>query len=246
MSTILGLGLVLLAAGLLLLFSYRAQKAKSFFRDIPALTRLQHATDLTVEDGTRLHISLGRGELQKPQGAATLAGLGLLRNTAEHTALSDRAPIVTSGDSALAILSRDTLEAAYKAAVAKELYNPANGRLTGLTPFSYAAGSIPTIRDEAASTNIILGNFGSEVSLLTDASERANTFSVGAADTPAAQAIIYASVNDPLIGEELFAAGAYTSANGSHKASLRVQDILRWLVILAIMGGSVWRLMGLP
>jgi len=245
MNIVLGLGLVLLAAGLLLLFTFRAQNFKSFFREISAITHLQHATDLTVEDGTRLHISLGRGELQKPQGAATLAGLGMLRNTAEHTALSDRASIVTSGDGTLAILSRDTLQAAYKAAAAEELYNPANGRLTGLTPFSYAAGSIPTIRDEAASTNIILGNFGSEVSLLTDASERANTFSVGAADTPAAQAIIYASVNDPLIGEELFAAGAYTSANDSYKASLRVQDILRWLVILVIVGGSGLKLMGL-
>jgi hypothetical protein len=244
MNTVLGFGLLLLAAGLLLLFTFRAQKVKSFFRTIPAYTRLQQSIDLTVEDGTRLHISLGRGSLQKPQGAATLAGLGMLRHTSERTALSDRAPIVTSGDGTLAILSRDTLLAAYKAAGAEELYNPANGQLAGLTPFSYAAGSIPTIRDETASTNIILGNFGSEVSLLADASERANTFSVGAADAPAAQAILYASAGAPLIGEELFAAGAYTSANGPHKASLRVQDILRWLVILVIVGGSVLKLAG--
>ncbi len=244
MNTLFGFGLILLAAGLLLLFTFLAKKSRTVLRKIPAFARMQHAIDLTVEDGTRLHISLGSGELQKPQGAATLAGLGMLRHTSERTVLSDRAPIVTSGDGTLAILSRDTLQAAYKAAAAEELYNPASGQLAGLTPFSYAAGSIPTIRDETASTNIILGNFGSEVSLLADASERANTYTVGAADTPAAQAIIYASTDAPLIGEELFAAGAYTSANGPHKASLRVQDILRWLVILAIVGGSALKLVG--
>jgi hypothetical protein len=244
MNTGLGIGLLLLAAGLLLLFTLRAKKTKPVFRKIPAFERMQHGIDLTVEDGTRLHISLGRGELQKPQGAATLAGLGMLRYTSEHTALSDRAPIVTSGEGTLAILSRDTLQAAYKAAAAEELYDPASGQLAGLTPFSYAAGSIPTIRDETASTNIILGNFGSEVSLLADASERANTFTVGAADTPTAQAIIYASTGAPLVGEELFAAGAYSSENEAHKASLRVQDILRWLVILAMVGGSVLKLVG--
>jgi len=244
MNTLLGFGLILLAAGLLLLFTLRAKKSRTFFREINAFAHMQHAIDLTVEDGTRLHISLGRGDLQKPQGAATLAGLGMLRYTSERTVLSDRAPIVTSGDGTLAILSRDTLQAAYKAAAAEELYDPASGQLAGLTPFSYAAGSIPIIRDETASTNIILGNFGSEVSLLADASERANTYTVGAADTPAAQAIIYASTDAPLIGEELFAAGAYTSANVPHKASLQVQDILRWLVILAIVGGSALKLVG--
>ena len=245
MNIILGLGLVLLAAGLLLAFTFRGRKSRAVFRELPAFVRLRHATDLTVEDGTRLHISLGRGELQKQHGASALAGLGMLRQMAEHTALSDRPPIVTSGDGTLAILSRDTLQAAYKAAAAEELYSPDNGRLAGLTPFSYVAGSLPTIRDEAVSTNIILGNFGGEVALLTDATERANAFSVGASDAPAAQAVIYASVDAPLIGEELFAAGAYAGENAAHKASLQVQDMLRWLIVLAILGGSVLKLAGI-
>ena len=245
MNIVLGLGFVLAAAGLLLVFIFRGRKSQAVIREIPAYTRLRHAIGLTVEDGTRVHVSLGRGEMQKPQGAASLAGLGLLRYLAERTAMSDRPSVVTSGDGALAILTRDTLQAAYKAAAAENLYNAANGRLAGMTPFSYAAGCLPTIHDEEASANVFLGNFGGEVALLTDASERANTFSVGAADAPATQALLYASVEDPLIGEELFAAGAYAGANSAHKASLQVQDVLRWLVILIILGGSVLKLIGI-
>jgi hypothetical protein len=45
-----------------------------------------------------------------------------------------------------------------------------------------------------------------------------------------------------LIGEELFAAGAYVGAGAAHDASLTVQDILRWLVIVAILIGSLLKL----
>ena len=145
----------------------------------------------------------------------------------------------------LAILTRDTLQAGYKAAGAEEVYNPATGRLTGLTPFSFAAGAIPSIRDENVSANVLIGHFGPEVALLTDAAERANSQAIAASDRPSAQAVLYASVDDPLIGEELFAAGAYSDAGTAHQASLQAQDVLRWAIILLLLGGSALKLLGI-
>jgi len=55
---------------------------------------------------------------------------------------------------------------------------------------------------------------------------------------------LYAAAQDPLIGEELFASGAYVGAGPSHEASLHVQDVLRWLVILAILVGALLRMVG--
>ena len=245
MSSILGLVLVVLTAGLLLALTFIRRKTAPTFREIPAYTRLKRAIGISVEDGTRLHVSLGRGGLQTPRGAPALAGLAMLRHLTEQTSVSDKPPVVTSGTGDLAILSRDTLQAGYKAAVAEELYNPATGRLTGLTPYSYVAGAIPVIRDEDVSANVIIGHFGPEVALLTDAADRANSLAVAAADDPSAQAVLYASVDDPLIGEELFAAGAYANAGIAHQASLQVQDILRWTVILILLGGSALKLVGI-
>ena len=244
MNGIIGLVLVLVTAGLILglTFIRRKRKATPVFREIPAYTRLKRAIGISVEDGTRLHISLGRGGLQTPRGASALAGLAMLRHLAEQTSVSDRPPVVTSGAGDLAILSRDTLQAGYKAARAEELYNPATGRLSGLTPYSYVAGAIPAIRDENISANVIIGHFGPEVALLTDAADRANSLAVAAADDPAAQAVLYASVDDPLVGEELFAAGAYSNAGASHQASLQAQDVLRWIIILILLGGSALKL----
>ena len=245
MSSILGLVLIIIAAGLLLGLTFIKRKSPPIFREIAAYIRLKRAIGTSVEDGTRLHVSLGRSGLQTPRGASALAGLAMLRHLAEQTSVSDKPPIVTSGAGDLAILSQDTLQAGYKAAGAEELYNPTTGRLSGLTPYSYVAGAIPSIRDEDVSANVIIGHFGPEVALLTDAADRANSLVVAAADDPAAQAVLFTSVDDPLMGEELFAAGAYTNAGTSHQASLQVQDILRWAIILILLGGSALKLVGL-
>jgi hypothetical protein len=170
----------------------------------------------------------------------------MLRRLTERTSASDRPPIVTSGDAPLSILSQDTLQSGYRAVGAEEQFRFSTGRLTGLSPFSYAAGTIPIIRDENVSTNIFIGDFGNESALLTEAADRANTDLIAASDNLSAQAIFYAAAQDPLIGEELFAAGAYVGAGASHEASLNVQDILRWLIILAILIGAGLTILGVP
>ncbi len=90
------------------------RKNPPVFRDIPAFTRLRQAVGLVVEDGSRLHVSLGRGALTTPQSASALAGLALLRRLADLTSAGDQPPIATSGDATLAILSQDTLQTAAK------------------------------------------------------------------------------------------------------------------------------------
>lgn len=240
----MALVVVILAALLLVGFTLLRRRAPAVLRPIQAFERLSHAIGLAVENGTRLHISLGRGNLFTSRGGSALAGLAMLRRLAERTSVSDRPPIVTSGDASLSILSQDTLQAGYKAAGAEDQYRPTTGRLTGLTPFSYAAGTIPVTRDENVSANIVLGDFGAEAALLADAADRDNMHLIAASDNLSAQSILYAAAQEPLIGEELFASGAYVGAGPSHEASLQAQDVLRWLVIVAIVIGALLRLMG--
>jgi hypothetical protein len=212
---LLALGLLVLAALLLIVLTFWRRRTPASFRSIEAYERLNRSVGLAVENGSRLHISLGRGNLFTALGGSALAGLAMLRRLAERTSF-DRPPVVTSGDASLAILSQDTLQSGYRAAGAEEQYRFSTGRLTGLTPFSYAAGTIPAIHDENVSANIVIGDFGLEAALLTEASDRENANLIAASDNLSAQSIFYASAQDPLIGEELFAAGAYVGA-GAHE-----------------------------
>ncbi|HZM22423.1 MAG TPA: DUF6754 domain-containing protein [Anaerolineales bacterium] len=242
----IGLGLLLLAALLLLGLTLWRRRTPATLRVIEAYERLNRSVGIAVENGTRLHISLGRGNLFTARGGSAFAGLAMLRRLTERTSVSDRPPIVTSGDARLTILSQDALQSGYRAAGAEEQYRFSTGRLTGLSPFAYAAGTMPIMRDEDVSTNIFIGDFGNEAALLTEEADRENTNLIAASDNLSAQAIFYASAQDPLIGEELFAAGAYVGAGAAHEASLNVQDILRWLIILAIIIGAGLTVLGAP
>jgi len=245
MTQALPLGLVILAAVLLLALTFIKRKSPPAFREIAALARLKKAAGLAVEDGTRLHVSLGRGGLVSPRGAASLSALALLRQIGEQTSISDRPPVATSGDPVLAALSQDTLQAACQSAGVDELFQPTSGRLGGLTPFSYAAGAMTVARQEQVSTDVLMGDFGAEVGLLTEASEHENSTLIAAASEPSAQAILFASATEPLVGEELFAAPAYIGNDPAQRASLQAQDILRWLVILALLAAAGMKMVGL-
>ena len=240
----IGLGVLGLTVILLLAFLFIRRKTPTILRRIEAYERLNRAVGLAVENGTRLHISLGRGNLFTARGGSALAGLALLRRIAERTSVSDRPPIATSGDPTLAILSQDSMLSGYRAAGAEEQYRFSTGRLTGLSSFSYAAGTMPIARDENVSASVVMGDLGAEAALVAESADRENNSIIAASDDLSAQAILYASAQEPLIGEELFAAGAYTGAGPSHDASLNVQDILRWLVILTILAGAGLKLFG--
>jgi len=238
-----GAVLVLLAAGLMLWFSLfvRASKrgrSRTALRPIRSMQRLRRAIGLAVEDGSRLHVSIGKASIISSNNTSALIGLSTLERISTLSSVSDRPAVATSGDGTLTILSQDTTRAAYRISNVPEYYDPHQARLAGPTPFSYIAGTLPVVYSERVSTHILVGNFGPEIGLLTDAVEREDAFVLAASDSFAAQAVIYASATEPLIGEELFAVPAYLQTGSMHQAGLRAQDVLRWLVIGALVVGA--------
>lgn len=245
-ENLIGLVLILLTAGYMFLFALpRFSRKAPALRTIGAFQKLRRAIGLTVEQGTRLHISLGKSSISGPDNASALASLSTLERITRTSSLSDRPPLATSGDGTLAILSQDTLRAGYRLTNAQDQYNPDRGRLTGPTPMSYVAGMLPVMTDEQVSTHLLLGNFGPEIALITEAAEQQGAFTLASSDSLPAQAVLYASAQEPLIGEELFAVPAYLQAGTMHQSSLRAQDLLRWVVIGGLVIGSLLKLAGI-
>ncbi len=244
LSNITGLLFILVFLGLILGFAFLARRWQFLkLREIPAFSRLIGAVGLSVEDGTRLHVSIGAGGLTGPESASAFVGLSMLHQVAEITSVSDHPPIATAGEGTLAILAQDTLRTAIRQSGGDQLEQAA-AQLTGLTPFSYAAGTLPVIFDEQVSSNLLAGTFSTEVALITEASERVSGFSLAGTDNISGQAILYASAQEPLVGEELYAGGAYLRAGAIHNASLHAQDVLRYLIIAFIIGSALWKFLG--
>ena len=245
MNTIglLGLIFVVVFVGLMISSAVLLRKREGLaLREISAFTRLQRAIGLAVEAGSRLHISLGRGNLISSQSAIGYVGLSILDRIARSTSISDRPPVATSGEGTLGILSQDTQRGAAKYLGVE--FDPDRGRITGLSPYSYAAGTLSLIEEQEVGANMLIGSYGSEVGLITEAAERSESMTLGGTDNLSGQAVLFASAQEPLIGEETYAGGAYLGVGPMHIASLYAQDILRWVLIGLIIIGAIIKLIG--
>ncbi len=91
------------------------------------------------------------------------------------------------------------------------------------------------IGDERVSANILMGGFGPEVGLILEAAERRGQRAIAASDQLEGQAVAFAMSDEPLIGEELFAGGAYLGGSAMQVGSVVVIDLLRVLLIGALL-----------
>jgi len=237
---------LLLFGGLIIYFArFKPGTSNSALRDVPAFSKIRRGIGLAVEAGQQLHLALGHGGITGFKGGSGLIGLSLLERIARAASNSDRPPVATSGEASLTFLSQDTLKSVYRLMYAESQYDPEAGQLTGLTPFSYAAGAIMVVNDPEVSTNVFAGHFGSEIGLIIDAAEQNDSLTSGGSDDLQAQAILYAAAQEPLVGEELYAAGAYLQVNPYHLASVRAQDIVRWVLAGGILAGAILKAFGL-
>ncbi|MBI3763670.1 MAG: hypothetical protein HY260_17645 [Chloroflexi bacterium] len=248
----LGLAVVLLFAALMAgfaLFARRARKGTTprppAFRPIEAYSRLPRAIGEAVETGRRLHISLGSGSVGASDTASILAGLTIVEIVAQAASASDKPPVVTAGDGTASILAQDALRRVYTRQNLIERYDPNAGRLAGATPLSFAAGAMMTVPDETTAANLVTGSFGTEIALITEAGARAGITQIAGAGDPTAQALAYAGADHPLVGEELYVAGAYLRSFPAHVGSVRAQDAMRVLIVVAIVVLAIARALGL-
>lgn len=241
-----GLLFVLLFLGLIIGFTLRGRdRTLTPRRRNLAFDKIQDAIGLAVESGGRLHISIGWGGLLGIPGVGSLIGLSIGRRVAKIASMSDKPPIITSGEGATSVLARDTMQAAYRDLNQQDKFDSTLGRMSGATPFSYAAGTLPVIYDEKVSSTIVGGHLGSEVGLITDATQRTGGVCLTGSDNLPAQAVMFGTTHEALIGEDFYAVDAYLDGEPVHIASLQAQDILRWTITGVILIGALLKFLGL-
>ncbi|MGD2057242.1 MAG: hypothetical protein PVF85_11395 [Anaerolineales bacterium] len=242
---LIGLLVLGLFVVLLIVFIVFGDRWPVSFRKIQGYEALTKALERAVESGERVHLSLGTGSLIGADSAAAFAGLVVLTEIAKVTSLSDRPAVVTTGDGAMAIVAQDSLRSAYREVGALDRYEPISARMLGPTPFSYVASIPILLESEKISANALIGAFGAEGALAADFGERKRTFVLAGTEDIQSQALLYATAEYPLIGEEIFAGGAYLDVGPAHRASLRVQDTIRFIIVGGILVGLLLSLLGI-
>ncbi len=233
-------------------------------RPIAAYDSFKALLARAAETGQPVHLSLGIAGIGDQHTADTTAGLTVLEYVADRAAVSASPPIVTLSNPTALPVAQDLLRRAYRRHGYPEEYDPARARmiapdavsLAGASPnpaiyaggqndaFAYAAGTMRLLTQQPLVANVMVGLFGDEFLLLGETGAQHNLNQIGGTSATSVLPFFYTSVRDPLIGEEIYASGAYLSSKPAHLSSLAAQDVMRWFLALAILGGVALKTMG--
>jgi hypothetical protein len=211
-------------------------------RPLPGIQTLPLLAGRAVEEGSALHLALGTGRLNSASAAETLMGLATLDELATQAARTGRAPIVTTADPIAMLVAQDQLRAGDAERGWRRLDN---ARFLAPTPDAYGLGTRGMMARENLGMNVLLGHFGDEYLFLAaeHPSGGTNIRAPQIAGTARIESLplVYLTSEYPLLGEELFAIGAYLGRWPSHLASLLAQDGGRLAIVAAIIVGALWR-----
>lgn len=224
-------------------------------RPIAGYAVLKGLLGKSAEAGQPVHLSLGTSGIGDQFTADTMAALSVLDYLAERGATSASPPIVTCSNPTTLPLAQDLLRRAYARQGYPEEYDPARARFVAPTPnlgigaqtdaFAYAAGTMRMIDHQKLVANVLIGHFGDEFLLLSETGARQNLIQIGGTSATRVLPFVNATMNHPLIGEEIYAGGAYLSGKPAHLSSLLAQDIMRWLLVGGIITAVLLRALGL-
>ncbi len=208
-------------------------------RPLPLKT-LRQAIKRAAEAGTAVHVSPGLGSLEPGRGTAeTLAGLVALEGVAREAHAVGVRVVASTASPIVLPLAQAALEQSYIAAGYPEEYNPTDARFlaegTGPGRAAYAAGVTDILHHENVSANVMVGQFGDEYLLMGEVGAKRGLTQLAGSNDPHVLAFMAASADDTLIGEEMYALGAYLLDDPVHIASLQVQDWARILLVSAII-----------
>lgn len=214
-------------------------------RRLAAYDALPGFVSRAIETDQRLHLSLGSAGIGGETTLLAVVSAELAYQVAREAAIGDTPPLFTLTDASALPLAQDTLRRAYANRGRLAALQPGSTRFlpAGTRSLAFAAAVTAMQHDDRLSGHVLAGRYGPELALILEAAARRGLPTVAVSDQLEGQAIAYALADDPLIGEEVFAAGAYLGGGASQKAGIVATDMLRWLVILvmivAFIGGMV-------
>lgn len=212
----------------------RAGKAGEL-RPLPGMEELPGLVGRSAETGQPLHVSVGVAGVGAATTAETWAGLSVLEKLADEAAGCGTPLTVTVSDATVLPVAQDILWRAYARNGNPEGYDPTQVQLVSPDAMAYAAGVAGILERETLTANVMIGSFGDEYLLMGETGARRGVRQIVGAADPRTLAFVYASADETLMGEEMFAGGAYTRRLPVQIASLLVEDWARWAVAAGIL-----------
>ena len=234
--------IALLACGLVYLFIRLARGGKELFiRKIPGLDAVDEAVGRATEMGRPVYFITGLGSMDALPVIAAINILGrIARKTAEHDTrlrMPCYDPIVMS-------VAQEVVKEAATAVGRPDTFRKDDIFFVAQEQFAYAAAVDGMFVREKPATIFYMGMFYAESLLLAETGATVGAIQIAGTDSYSQLPFFITACDYTLIGEELYAASAYLSREPVLLGSLRGQDTMKGLIMLAILLGFVLSLFG--
>lgn len=235
------LAIVLFLAAMLWFIS-RAQSGQQLFvRRIPGIDAIEEAIGRATEMGRSVLYVPGINDIDDIQ---TMASLNILESVAKMTARYETPIVVPTNYPVVMTLAQEMVKNGYVAAGRADGYDPNSVRYVTTEQFAYVAAITGIMLRDKPAANIYLGSFYAESLLLAETGFSTKAIQIAGTAQVAQLPFFVVACDYTLIGEELYAAGAYLSREPRLLGSLKASDLMKVALIAIIVAGCVMETLG--
>lgn len=223
-------------------FIYKARKGKEIvLRRLPAFDHMDQAVARAAEMGRPVHFTIGsRGSLSRPDVLPqTIAGLSVLSHVAKLAARYGAEIVNTVCGSEILPVCQDVIKAAFVSEGKAEEYRPNMVQFISDDEKTYEAGLAGVFARLKPATNIFVGGVGAEALYLVELGNMFGAFVIGGTARTIQLPFVVAGSDYCLIGEEMFAAGAYFAKDPIMLGSIAGEDLSRYITMALLVGASL-------
>lgn len=236
------LGLVtLVAIAAFVFFGIRRTRSGKLpeIRPIAGLVAIEEAVGRATEMGRAVHYSTGSGDLVSDVAPQTLAAIDILGYVAKTCARYNCQLIVTNRNPVVHPITQSIVTQAYREMGAIEQLRPETVQFLSDQQWAYAASAMGIINREKVAANIMIGAFYAESLILAEAGAQVGAIQIAATTRMYQLPFFVAACDYALLGDEMYAGGAYVSKDPVRLGSILGQDIAKILCMLIIAIGVV-------
>ena len=214
---------------------YYIDRARSgddiYLRTIPGLKAIEEAVGRATEMGKSVLFVPGISDLDQVE---TITGLNILGHVAEHTAKYETSLNVPVSKSIVMEAGREVCKESYLRAGRPDLYYDDMVHYVSEEQFAYTAGVTGIMEREKPAACFYLGRFFAESLILAEAGNSIGAIQIAGTGSYSQIPFFVTACDYTLIGEEFFVASAYLSDRPELIGSIKGQDIVKLLVMIAI------------
>ena len=213
---------------------YVRRRPNVFMRRIAGLEAVDEAIGRATEMGKPILFVHGLSALSS---MSVLASISILGRMARRIAEYDSDLLVVNNSPMVYSVSYEVVQEGYTEAGRPDAFKPDNVFMAASEQFPYVTAVAGIMKRRQPAANFFIGSFWAESLILAEVGSSTGAIQIAATDKVTQIPFFITTCDYTLMGEELFAAGAYLSRNARMLATIKAQDLGKAILLAALPAG---------